>query len=79
MPFYDESGALLRSVVKTAEISWFHLGYHADCYVFWLLEECGAAVSDYEEARDILNNAFVERALFDHSIWQYMSKRKREK
>ncbi|MBC8431848.1 MAG: hypothetical protein H8D96_07995 [Desulfobacterales bacterium] len=50
-----------------------------DRHVFRLLSEAGLETSNYEEAKEILNLAAdifgVERALFDHSIWQYMSKR----
>jgi hypothetical protein len=55
----------------------------ADRYVFRLLEEADAAAADYEEAKEILNLAAdamgVERALLDHSVWQYMSKRGRRR
>lgn len=53
----------------------------ADRYVFRLLDEAGAPAADYQEAKEILNLAAdamgVERAPFDHSVWQYMSKRRR--
>jgi endonuclease III len=55
----------------------------ADRYVFRLLEEAGATAADYQEAKEILNLAAdamgVQRALFDHSVWQYMSKRERRR
>lgn len=52
-----------------------------DRYVFRLLKEASVHAADYEEAKEILNLAAdimgVGRALFDHSVWQYMSKRER--
>lgn len=53
----------------------------ADRHVFRLLEEAGAAATDYEEARDILNAAAdamgLDRAVLDQSVWQYMSQASR--
>lgn len=53
----------------------------ADRHVFRLLSEAGLEASNYEVARDILNLTAdilgVERVFFDHSIWQYMSKREK--
>jgi endonuclease III len=55
----------------------------ADRYVFRLLEEADAAAADYQEAKEILNFAAdamgVERAVLDHGVWQYMSKRGRRR
>lgn len=50
-----------------------------DRHVYTLLGEAGIQTSSYEEAREITNLAAdllgVERAFFDHSIWQYMAHR----
>ncbi|MFQ5924208.1 MAG: hypothetical protein ACE5M4_15325 [Anaerolineales bacterium] len=52
-----------------------------DRYVYRLIEEAGLGTLSYEEAREILNTAAdsleVERAVFDQSIWKYMSQRER--
>lgn len=52
-----------------------------DRYVFRLLEDAGMPACSYGEARDMLNAAAdemgVDRALLDHSIWQYMSRKPR--
>lgn len=50
-----------------------------DRHVFAILSEAGLPTTNYEQARDIVNVAGdilgIERAYFDHSIWQYMSRR----
>lgn len=50
-----------------------------DRHVFSLLKEARIPNTSYDEALEIMNLAAdifgVERTLFDHSIWQYMSKR----
>ena len=52
-----------------------------DRHVMRLLSEAGLNISSYDEARNILNLAAdilgVERVIFDHSIWQYMSSGKK--
>lgn len=49
-------------------------------HVETLLAEAGIQPSSYDEAREIINRSAdrleVDRAFFDHSIWQYMSRRK---
>jgi endonuclease III len=51
-----------------------------DRHVVTLLREAGIPASGYEEAQEILNLSAdlleMKRAFFDHSIWQYMSRRK---
>jgi endonuclease III len=48
-----------------------------DRHLLTFLQEAGIQVSDYQEAQDIINFAAdmlgVDRAIFDHSIWEYMS------
>jgi hypothetical protein len=50
-----------------------------DRHVHALLTEAGVETSSYEEAREVVNLAAyllrIESALFDHSIWQFMSHR----
>ena len=50
-----------------------------DRHVYALLTEAGVQTSSYEEAREVVNLAAyllrIESALFDHSIWQFMSHR----
>ncbi len=52
-----------------------------DQHLYGFLREAGIEVVGYDEARDILNYTAdiigTERVLLDHSIWQYMSKRKK--
>lgn len=52
-----------------------------DQHLYALLREAGIEAASYEEARDILNHTAdimgTERVLLDHSIWQYMSNRKK--
>jgi hypothetical protein len=52
-----------------------------DQHLYGLLREAGIESTSYNEARDILNHAAdimgTERVLLDHSIWQYMSNRKK--
>jgi hypothetical protein len=52
-----------------------------DQHLYALLEEAGITGTSYEEARNILNHAAdimgLERVLLDHSMWQYMSNRKK--
>jgi len=54
-----------------------------DRHINTLLMEAGIQTSSYEEARDIINLSAdllgVKRAYFDHSIWQYMSRREKQK
>jgi hypothetical protein len=54
-----------------------------DRHVNTLLMEAGIQTSSYKEARDIINHSAdflgVKRAFFDHSIWQYMSRREKQK
>jgi len=50
-----------------------------DRHLLKFLEMAGIQYSSYEAAQAIINNVAdilnVERAKFDHSIWQYMSQR----
>ncbi len=52
-----------------------------DRYGYAVLEEAGVPVSGYDEAREILNetadDAGIPRATFDHSVWRFMSTRKK--
>lgn len=52
-----------------------------DRNVYTLLHEAGIPISSYNEARETLNlaadNMGVKRAILDHSVWQFMSNRRR--
>lgn len=54
-----------------------------DRHVYALLAEAGIRTSSYEEVREVANLAAyllrIESALFDHSIWQFMSHRESSK
>jgi hypothetical protein len=51
-----------------------------DRHVFAILSEAGIPTTDYEIAREIVNAAAdargMDRSCFDHSIWQFMSRRR---
>lgn len=52
-----------------------------DRHAYALLHEAGIPVSSYDEARETLNLAAdgmgVERAILDHSVWQFMSNKRK--
>jgi len=54
-----------------------------DRHSYTFLNRAGVQVSGYEEALNILNltadSLKIDRALFDHSIWQYMSRQDKPK
>ncbi len=53
-----------------------------DRHIKTLLMEAGIQTSNYKEIQDIINDSAdllgVKRAFFDHSIWQYMSRREKQ-
>ena len=50
-----------------------------DRHILAILMEAGISTTEYEEAREIVNAAAdirgMDRSCFDHSIWQFMSRR----
>ena len=50
-----------------------------DCRLLDFLKQAGIDASSYDEAKEIVNLAAdimqVQRAYFDHSIWEYIGKK----
>lgn len=62
----------LRILVGTQTVA-------VDRHLYAMLAEAGIPITGYQEARDVLNAAAdlvnMNKSHFDHSIWQYLSRR----